>query len=358
MTSFSLHRTLLVEKNPTGHRLYYVRLLAMAAHERGDSVTIALNSAHKAAEEIMVHLNNLPPVIQIVFVRKFDVESVAQLSNDVNSTLTVVSDGDLFAIELGRRGRWSGRGVLSILVMREFAQPSRVPGLKVIKSAVRSFFFARAARLSRVRVSLLKPVGWIGKASFPIAPDPVTMTSSDQAVALLREAWGIGHDRYWFGILGAISARKNVDMVARALATLSSHRVGLLIGGQCDPSTVERMRTPIAALRATGIDVVIQDRLLSNAELDAAVSMVDCIVLAHSNEGSSGLFGKATAAGTRIVAAGARSLQGDCAAVPESSRWVPLRSTELARAMTTALGSPRPSPLAILGAADFTKVLL
>ena len=103
---------------------------------------------------------------------------------------------------------------------------------------------------------------------------------------------------------------------------------------------------------------MVKDRLLSDLELDAAIRRVDCVVLAHSNEGPSGLFGKAAAAGTRIVAAGAASLRADAGAIPEVAAWSPLDVVGLGAELDLARRKPRPDPIQGLSATDFCTALL
>ena len=350
--------TLIVEKNTSGHRLYYVRMLATAACERGTRVVIALCLAQAETSEVAVHLSDLPDGIDIIHVTDLSLKSVTMLSRDVNASVTVVPDGDLFAIDLGLRGKWSGLGLLSVLVMREVAQRASIPGMQAFKSKIRVFFFARASRIPNVRISILKTVSWRGGAKFPIAVDPVTMIAAPRDVAALRISWALDHDRYWFGILGAISERKNVAMVADALAMLPGDRVGFLVAGKCEVDAAMEMRKSIEQLQMLGAKVVLVDRLLTDLEIDSAVRSVDCVVLAHSNEGSSGLYGKAMASGTRIVAAGARSLKLDCAANSAGATWVDLDVAELSRVLEAATRQRRPSPVGGMGTDNFVSALL
>ncbi len=135
------------------------------------------------------------------------------------------------------------------------------------------------------------------------------MNSTPQAVANLRREWDLDDSRYWFGIIGAIDERKNVSLVMAAAQGLPPGQVGLLVAGRFSDATRESLREFGAELPG-GVRLV--DRVLTDEELDAAVAAVDCVVLAHSNEGPSGLFGKAVRAGTRILGAGAQSLRRDC----------------------------------------------
>lgn len=350
--------TLIVEKNSSGHRLYYVRLLAAAAAERGDCVRIALSAGQIRSNEIEIHLANLPKNVAIVFYHDFDLASVSRVSRELNASTVVVPDGDSFAMDLARFGRWTGSGQLSVLIMREIGQPTRVPGAQYLKTKLRLHLFRKAARLSNVKICVLKPANWAALSEFHPAVDPITFAASDEDVEGVRRNWGLVGDRYWFAVLGAISARKNVDVLANALRQTAPNRLGLLVAGHCDKATLERMKEPLAKLSVAGAKTVVVNRLLTDLELDAAVRGADCLVLAHSNEGPSGMLGKAAAAGTRVVAAGALSLRDDIDLLPHMAAWVPLEITALASALNVALDLPRPSPVLQVSAIGFTEALL
>ena len=121
---------------------------------------------------------------------------------------------------------------------------------------------------------------------------------------------------------------------------------------------IASLGTLLAPLRAGGITVRLVDRVLTDIELDSAVVAADCLVLAHSNEGPSGLVGKAAAAGTRVLAAGAASLKTAAAALPDTATWCPLTPSTLAQALTTCAGQPRPAPRAGLDTLAFADALL
>ncbi|WP_433862049.1 hypothetical protein [Streptomyces sp. L7] len=348
-----------MEPNQSGHRLYYVRLLAQAAVARGDEVVLALSEAASATDESGLHLSGIAESVTIVSARDFGVDAVAELSRRYDAAITVVPDGDRFAMRLARtRGGWSGQGALSVLIMREVAQPGRLSMVVAAKSRIRTALFHRASRLPRVRLSVLKSATWTGDSMFACAPDPVSLACGDDDISELRAAWNLEDDRYWFGVLGAIFDRKNVPLVARALRAAEAQNSGLLIAGRCDPEAARAMAGPLAELTAAGAKVVVVDRLLSELELDAAVTAVDCVVLAHSNEGPSGLFGKAAAAGTRVVAAGALSLREDARHVPSLASWVPLDETALMGAMRRAQALHRPTAVFAPENARFAEALL
>jgi hypothetical protein len=111
-------------------------------------------------------------------------------------------------------------------------------------------------------------------------------------------------------------------------------------------------------LTESGIALVVHDRLLNDLELDSLVCAVDCVVLAHSNEGSSGVMGKAAAVGTRIAAAGAQSLKVDCRAAPQIAAWSSLKGPDLHRLLADSSSLESPTPSISSSARDFASALL
>ncbi|RWZ68634.1 glycosyltransferase [Labedella populi] len=334
--------TVIVEDNVTGHRLYYVRILADAAVREDRRVSVVLPAAHREREEIALHLSELDERIELRYVSDPEIADTARLSYELRADLTVVPDADRMAATVGLRHAWRGRGTLSLLIMRDVGQPSRLPGVQTAKTLLRSALFVSASSVGNVRVSVLKPSGWAGRSILPTASDPVTLTAGTDDVLATAAAWGVEPGRYWFAVLGAIAPRKNVGLIARALTGITERPIGLLIAGLIEPQARLEIDREIERLSASGVRVVMVDRLLTGLELDSAVTFADCVVLAHSNEGPSGLFGKAAAAGTRIVAAGAASLRHDAAEAGDGADWVPLTEQSLAEALRAASMKPRP----------------
>lgn len=354
----SVNIVLIVEPNMTGHRPYYVRLLAEEALRLGCEVIIATSPLQLDSDYSQMHLGRLLGQARSIVIPEWSVEKVAALTEDVGASLTIVPDGDRFAMKLALKGRWNGRGRLSILIMREEAQPARWPLVPEVKSMMRRILFRRSNSFSDVRPVVLKSAFWSGVSEFAIARDPVTLLSSPVYEERLTQEWKLTEDRFWFAILGAISSRKNVDFVARALSRSKPDRVGLLVAGAWDGEMGDKAASALKDLAASGARVVTVNRKLTDEELDGAVTTVDCVVLAHSNEGPSGLLGKAAAAGTRVVAAGAESLREDLNRMPGLGEWCALDENLLARALERALSLPRPKRAINQGTETFVRVLV
>ncbi|MGN7190385.1 hypothetical protein [Curtobacterium sp. MCBA15_004] len=352
-------RVLIVEQNSTGHRLFYARLLAQAALDRGAAVILLLHSDGDSRAEA-VHLAPLLGRVDVLREPRMGLTEVSALSIRVRATRTVVPDGDRFALELARRRSWAGFGRISLLIMREHAQPRGDGGaaraIARVKSGVRTLAFRRVNGMSGVDLRVLKSAGWSGESRFAPAVDPVRVSTQASQVAEFRGAHGLRQDRYWFAVLGAISGRKNLDVILGGLQQVEAPW-SLLVAGIIDTDVSNDVRTGLRQLEKTGSAVVI-DRLLSDEELDAAVGAADCVVLAHSNEGPSGLLGKAAAVGTRVVAAGAISLQRDLAALQGLGEWTDLSVGSLGHSLSRATTLPAPVPVLRTGSDGFTDALL
>jgi hypothetical protein len=351
-------RVLIVEPNMTGHRPYYVRLLVMAAASMGHSVVVVSLPGQFESEDARIHLVRVSGQFERLEVAEVSLESLAQLSRALGAAQTVIPDGDRFGLRLALTRGWRGVGALSVLIMREVAQPGRIPGEQAMKTFVRRQLFRRAASFPNTRISVLKSFWWIGTSEFCVARDPITMQHSAEVEEQLRADWGLEPGRYWFAILGAISRRKNVDLVARALADLEVSKIGLLVAGGWDESMGREAISALADLQRAGTPVVVINRRLQDEELDGAVAAVDCVVLAHSNEGPSGVLGKAAVAGTRVVAAGAKSLREDLACMIGLGSWIPLDRAALCSALGRATRLPRPPKLQGQESARFSGPLL
>lgn len=350
-------RVLVVEGNPDGHRLYYVSLLVSAAIEDGNEVFVATTERAVNSSEWRVHMDHLASAISLQLVSDYSIEAIGRISNDLGIDHVVVPDGDSRAYEIAKGGRWLGRGTIAILVMRDMGQPARVPGLATIKTIVKRLALKRANRVARVQICVLKSSPWRGRSSLPISRDPVSLTmheASDDG----RPERILPSGTFWFGVVGNVDSRKNLPLVASSIASLNRKDVGLVVAGQVRDSVLDSAEAGFQRIRAAGGRIVVINRLLEEAEFDQIIAELDCVVLAHSNEGPSGILGKAMAAGTRIVAAGAATLRADCKNIGDGAEWSPLDERLLGASLARAVRTPRPTPSTSASPREFTSGLL
>lgn len=346
-------RVMIVEGNPDGHRLYYVSLLLTGAIESGCSVTVATTEQALSSSEWSAHLGASSDGATVTLLNAYSLETVRVLAEKLQVDHVVIPDGDAFVYELAKGKRWSGRSTVTALAMREKGQPSAIPGMRLLTTLAKHALFLLANLRPRVEIRILKSGPWRGFSMLPVARDPVMLTQHASERIQLPSG-----DGFWFGIVGSVGHRKNLPLVAAAIASLKRPDVGLVVAGQIDAGVLDLAEPHLGRIRDNGGRVEVIDRLLSDSEMDQLIIDLDCVVLAHSNDGPSGILGKAAAAGTRIVAGGASSLRLDCRFLGSGAEWVPLREADLSRALSRATTKPRPEPYGNSSPREFVSGLL
>lgn len=333
-------KILIAEGNPLGHRLYFVRLLMAEAVERGEYVVLCVSPAVLASHEFAGTLHDLRHEV-VEEEDPTDPGVLVRVSQQVGSDVTVVLDADRMIARLARRAGWRGSGVLRLLVLRSRIPARGVDRLHRTRVAVKRLLIACVAVMRKVEVFRLVPPTLDGQYGDAEIGDPVEWSAPPAAIA----AWTsrLGRDTFWYGVFGVVTERKNLPLVLRALEARRARgdRIALLVAGQID----EEVRPILDGYTsAAGLLLEVEDRLLDEHELDAAVAAVDCVVLAHSNEGSSGILGKALSSGTRVLAAGALALRDACRVQPAGAIWAPLTLEALEDAAARILTEPAPAP--------------
>lgn len=140
--------------------------------------------------------------------------------------------------------------------------------------------------------------GWIVKR----VRDPEYCSAHSRDRDQWRAELGLPADRTLVGIFGVLTGRKNAPLVLDAIKA-SGLDADLLLAGQLD----DEVRGWVAGLDSADRDrVLVRDEYLSNETLDRLVASVDVVPLALTNNGPSGIMGKAAAAGVPVVSAGSK----------------------------------------------------
>lgn len=347
---------LVVEPKTSGHRLYYVRLLVEEILAQGQIAIVAGSKSARTTSEWAMHMGHLDGLIEFVEIVDNTSDEVSRTARQAAVQHVVVPDGDALAMELGWRRRWKSDATLSVLVMREPDQPSVVSGTKGGKGFVKTLLLHSATRLDRVKIYVLKSSLWKGKSRLSFVNDPVSLAADPRVLRRAGTSWKLSEEKYWFGIVGAITERKNIPMIVAALKQLDCRQIGLVVAGKISEGVKATLE--IEDLKQFGLESVVHDRLLSDFELDSLVATLDCVVLAHSNEGSSGIMGKAAALGTRIVSAGALTLKVDACTIPNHAAWGPLTENDLTNLLSNSTYLGRPSPRSELSSRQFSTRLI
>ena len=159
--------------------------------------------------------------------------------------------------------------------------------------------------------------GWLVKR----AKDPAICSAHARDRDRLRAELGLDPDLVLVGILGAISDRKNVPMVAEAVGRVGGNTRLLLAGGLTSHVRDWLARQPQDVLGT----LIVRDEFLSNETLDAYVAACDVVSIAQDNNGPSGIMGKTLAAGVPVLTAGSRVRERELVAAGPGAG----RSTEL-----------------------------
>jgi hypothetical protein len=138
--------------------------------------------------------------------------------------------------------------------------------------------------------------GWLVKR----VRDPHYASAHSRDRAHWRTVLDLPADRHLVGIFGEIGERKNAPLIFDAMRASGLDAV-LVLAGSLDDAT----RSWVAGLAPDDRSrLVMRDAFLSNDDLDRMVAAVDVVPLALTNNGPSGIMGKAAAAGVPVVTTG------------------------------------------------------
>ncbi|WP_018333400.1 hypothetical protein [Actinomycetospora chiangmaiensis] len=279
------------ELDPLGHRLRYVRLL-LTAPGATDPLLLVPREV-RDSPEFAEHLADVPAeVVEVPSGRAAAVRAAVATAAAASAHL-VVPDGDKNVAPLLAALARPGRPTVSLLLMRTVlpgGSERTTPGM-----AVKPPLAALLARLPGVRVRFLTDAFGVvtRRRGFPgIDPvrDPVEVPDGGSRPARDPDA------PFRIGVLGVISARKNVPLLVAALERVPE--VHLVLAGRCDPDVTAALAgSPLAEQGRLHVD----DRLLSETEFDAAIAGVDAVAVLHDNDAPSGIVAEAAARGVPVL---------------------------------------------------------
>lgn len=346
---------LIVEPHSRGHRLHYVRFLIEGCHANLDRVVILTTKSAVESAEWRVHLEHHTPSVITQPAHAFGLDDIAHAAASLGADVTIVPDADGYVSQVLLRG-WSGPGMLTMLIMRGEVQPGPpFAWLRPAKTLVKRTLIWGADRRRNVRMYVLRspliprrgPLHWL--------PEPVQLSCSPEQVETVRRQLDRDEGRYWIGVFGDITARKNLELITEAI--LEMPNVGLLTAGPVDPEVSAAVSPLLEEFVSNGGMVRQIGGPLTDSEFDSAISAVDCVVAAHTNEGPSSVVLKAVASGRRLVLAGAESLRRDAARLPGQAVWTPLDARALRDAIEHARRAPEPADFVKPGCDEFVGSL-
>lgn len=310
----SSQKVLIVEPNPGGHRLNYVRLFATAAQQAGADVTLALPQDVDGTPEFKGHLADISDHLkQIVIEGEGRLGLLCWLDGQIRSgvysdVLIPYGDGGLgetlSVFETLMRWKSSRRARVSLLKMRgTFAYENR--GLR---RKMQNY-----ASLRALTSTVIHRVYWIDAIAFEhvqknckalarksvFLPDPVCrgqMLSCFAAVDALKLPSGC---RY-IGLFGAIDERKGADRLIDAFfAAELPVQWKLLLAGRFSAAIRKKVFE-----QGDGSDQIIAlDRFIDNSELQTYFEACDFVCVPFRRHiGSSSTVIRAAAANRPVLA--------------------------------------------------------
>jgi hypothetical protein len=313
-----------------GHHFYYVRLLVEQALSGNNKTSILLLTSELAisSKEFQVHLAKLQGLqTQTLAAKDFRLRTLSKHPSVSNADLISFPDADRLLPQLAL-GSWSASGKSTFLVMRADGETKMIKGLGVAVGFAKKLFIVIGNMRDNIYVYSLKsplskrllPIPWIS--------DPITIVRDDWRVDDLRGKLGQMPPCYWLGVFGDISPRKNLPLIVESVFNASD--IGLLVAGRIDPAVLIELKPKLDLLREVGRLFELSGTL-EDIDLDSAISAVDCVVAAHSNDGPSGIVAKAAILGKPLVLAGSRTLKRDAKNLRDQAKWSKLDSSSLAK---------------------------
>lgn len=339
-TSRQRHTVVVVCPRIEGHRLSYAKLLLQHAAATGRDAVLVGPRGVSNAVEYRTHLvaNTVPHDLREL--PDLGPAAIQDILDRSERASVVFPDGDdvVGAFASGRLRR--GNHDVSILVMRPEGQGKSRAVRSAATMAKASIRWA-ARRRAGVAVMTLASAVAPGVGRLEVR-DPIAFSPNPELAEAYRKEWAASaaKDTRWFGVVGALTSRKNIPIVAEALTQISQP-IGLVLAGHAEDGEAEVARW-VAPLVAANVVVRRVAGTLSDEQLDSIISALDVAVVAHSNEGPSGIVGKAQAANRFVLGAGALSLRADLRNNPALGLWTPLDPTAMARAAETLLRRERP----------------
>lgn len=359
--------TLIVEPDNGGHRFQSVAWIAEYAST--DEVVLLTSHGARQRPEFTAYLSDVQLDVREVFdgvhpATRAMAHEVAEFcrGNDVAIVLVMDADQALKRWWLVAPAEFRGLPRRPGVVFMLTRYPARVPltdrtGWKLRTSK------ATLAVLARATGSLRRVVGYAGRGDLSRGwivqrvRDPAICTAHSRDRAAIRQRLGLPADAKLVGVFGLVSGRKNAPLI---LDAIRAGRAGatLVLAGSVRPEVNEWLDGLDADARAR---VLVRDGFLSNQDLDSYVAAADVVVLALTNNGPSGIMGKALAAGVPVVSAGSE-VRAHELAVTGGGRAADLTAEGIGAAIDDLLahGLPAPGPDTVppTSPAEYAAVLL
>ncbi len=331
-----------------GHRLVYLRALAQEALRQEMGVVLAIPRSVVQSDSYRVHFGELDSHVRVELIPEGlypDPSTLLKIAKRHPDSGVLVLHGDAYAARAARWGRSKTPFVL--LIMRD-PKGEVVTLRRRLRNVVKQTLIGAAQSMRGYRVVWLSQHGDQVETSRVEVVDPFIHAGGleslrSEADLYRRSVLPPGTER-WVVMAGALSRRKNVDLVAQSLAQLNGdgHRFGLLLVGPIAPDLAESERHLKERLPAN-VPVVIDGGVKSNEDITVAVAAADVSVTAYSIHYPNSTMLKALVVGTPAVVAGTSFMRRRVAKLP-FVETADLVRQEIADAVLRASTLPKRAP--------------
>ncbi|HJQ43221.1 MAG TPA: glycosyltransferase [Jatrophihabitantaceae bacterium] len=303
--------TIIVEPNASGHRFEAVANVARLASRTGEVYLLTSVDAAQG-DEFEAYLSDLQLKVDTVFDEaepptRAIVEALAAgyADSDVGTVVLMDADQSLkrwWVTAPRRLRRMRSRPRIVFMLTR---YPAKLAITDWFGWLLRSSK-ATLALLAMASGSLHRVAGFAGRDDMSRGwlvkrtRDPAVCVAHSRDRVRLRHDLGLPSDRRLVGIFGGVSERKHPQLV-HAAALAAGDDADLLLAGSVAPEVAAWIDSLSAADRAR---LIVRDGFHPNELLDQLVASVDVVATAMTNNGPSGIMGKALAAGVPVVSAG------------------------------------------------------
>lgn len=361
--------TILVEPDPGGHRFQAVANVAAVAAETG-SVLLLTSRGAAETEAFEVYLGDTGIEVEEVFDQIYPptremAAQVARVAREREVSTAVVMDADQSLKRWFYVARREFRGLKRrprvVFMLTRYPARLRLSDKTGWKLRIPKATLAVAAMATG---TLHHVAGFAGRDDMAKGVivrrtrDPEICSAHARDREAIRAELDLPQDRRLVGIFGVIEERKNAPLILDALDAAGLDDVDLLLAGGIwaevrawiDGLPPERRRRVIA-----------RDGFLPNDVLDKHVAAVDAVPIALTNNGPSGIMGKALAAGVPVVTAGSRVRARELIAT-DAGAVAEFTAESIGEAIRSVLGrdpdAPRRSAVPPATADEFARNLL
>ncbi|MDT0202566.1 glycosyltransferase [Nocardioides sp. AE5] len=303
--------TLIVEPDPSGHRFQAVANVARVARRTGEAILLT-STKGREDDAFDGFLADVELDVVVVFDEVYPAtrEMARQIAavcreRDVATVIVMDADQSLKKWWYVARPAFKGLARKPRVIFMLTRYPAKL-GLRDTFGWKLRISKGGLALLSRANGTVHRFAGFAGRDD--MSPGWIVKRARDPAISLahsrdraeLRAKHGLDPDLPLIGIFGVVGERKNAPMILDAMEHAGVEG-RLVLAGKVTPEVQEWLDGLDEERRGR---IVVRPGFLTDQVMDEMVAAVDVVPLALTNNGPSGIMGKALAAGVPVVTAG------------------------------------------------------